>query len=229
MTKTIVVVGFGPGISAAVAERFGREGFAVALVARNAAKLADGVKAFEANGIKAMACPADASDPAKLRSALAKARELGPIGALHWNAFDGGAAGDLLASDASAVRGTFDVAIVGLLAAIQELLPDLKAAGDGAVLVTNGAFGENNPQIDALATRLKVMGLALANAAKHKLVGMLSEALKPSGVYVGEVMVAGLVKGTASDTGGATILASTIAEQFWALYRARGDVHARVS
>ena len=29
MSKTIVVVGFGPGISTAVAEQFGAEGFAV--------------------------------------------------------------------------------------------------------------------------------------------------------------------------------------------------------
>jgi NAD(P)-dependent dehydrogenase (short-subunit alcohol dehydrogenase family) len=229
MAKTIVVVGFGPGISTAVAEKFGREGFAVALVARNAARLAEGVKALEAKGITAVACPADASDPASIRGAIAKARALGPLGALHWNAFDGGIAGDLLATDPAGMRGTFDVAVVGLLAAVQEALPDLKAAKDGAVLVTNGAFGENNPQIDALATRMKVMGLALANAAKHKLVGLLAQALKPSGVYVGEVMVAGLVKGTASDTGGATISATTIAEQFWSLYRARSDAHARVS
>ena len=34
MSKTIVVVGFGPGISTAVADKFGAEGFSVALVAR---------------------------------------------------------------------------------------------------------------------------------------------------------------------------------------------------
>ena len=34
MSKTIVVVGFGPGISNAVAEKFGKQGFTVALVAR---------------------------------------------------------------------------------------------------------------------------------------------------------------------------------------------------
>jgi len=229
MAKTIVVVGFGPGISTAVAEKFGREGFAVALVARHAAKLAAGVKALEAKGIKAAACKADASDPAQVRGAIAKARALGPIGALHWNAFDNGIGGDLMVTDPTAVRGAFDVAIVGLLAAVQEALPDLKAAKDGAVLVTNGAFGENNPAIDAIAGRMKVMGLALANAAKHKLVGLLSQALSGDGVYVGEVMVAGLVKGTASDSGGATIQASTIADTFWKLYQGRSDTRARVA
>ena len=95
------------------------------------------------------------------------------------------------------MRGVFDVAVVGLLAAVQEALADLKSTARAPLLVTNGAFGEVNPQIDAMAVGMKVMGVALANAAKHKLVGLLSERLKGEGVYVGEVMVAGAVKGTA--------------------------------
>jgi NAD(P)-dependent dehydrogenase (short-subunit alcohol dehydrogenase family) len=50
MSKTIVICGYGPGISAAVAKRFGREKFQVALVARNAERLAAGVTALEAGG-----------------------------------------------------------------------------------------------------------------------------------------------------------------------------------
>jgi len=42
-----MVCGYGPGISHATAERFGAEGFAVALVGRTAARLADGVKRFQ--------------------------------------------------------------------------------------------------------------------------------------------------------------------------------------
>jgi NAD(P)-dependent dehydrogenase (short-subunit alcohol dehydrogenase family) len=45
MNKTVVVCGYGPGISNAVAERFGAEGFAVALAGRNAARVAAGAKA----------------------------------------------------------------------------------------------------------------------------------------------------------------------------------------
>ncbi len=36
---TIAIVGAGPGLGAAVARRFGREGFAVALISRDQAKL----------------------------------------------------------------------------------------------------------------------------------------------------------------------------------------------
>ncbi len=230
MAKTILVVGFGPGISTAVASKFGAAGFAVALVARNAERLAAGVAALKADGVTAAAFPADAGDPASLGAAIGKARsELGPITVIHWNAYGGAEAGDLMATDPVAVRGVFDVAVVGLLAAVQTALPDLKSTADGAVLVTNGAFGEMSPQMDALSVSLKTMGVSLANAAKAKLVGLLAQALKGEGVYVGEVMVAGMVKGRAWDSGGAGIEASAVADAFWDLYQARDQVRARVT
>ena len=83
MTKTILVCGYGPGISNAVAERFGREGFAVALAARNADRVSAGVKALEAKGIRAAGFPTDLGDPTAARALVGKVREtLGPITAL---------------------------------------------------------------------------------------------------------------------------------------------------
>ncbi len=231
MSKTIVIVGFGTGISTAVAEKFGAEGFSVAIVARNEAHLAAGVSALSAKGISAAAFAADASDPAAVRAALGKVRaKFGPIAVIHWNAYGGAEAGDLATTDPAAVRGVFDVAVIGLLAAVQEALPDLRNAKDGAVLVTNGAFGELSEQMDAYAVGMKAMGLALANAAKHKLVGLLAQRLKDDGVYVGEVMIAGVIKGTRFDSGASdAIKASTVANRFWELYRTRGETRARVT
>jgi len=229
MSKTIVVVGFGPGISTAVAEKFGAEAFAVALVGRTRERLDAGVQALAAKGVTAAAFTADAADPVSIRAAIAKARaELGPITVLHWNAFGGTEVKDLLAADPAGVGGVFDIAVAGLLAAVQEALPDLKSTAEGAVLVTNGAFGLVNPMMDALAISLKSVGVALANAAKHKLVGLLSEALKGDGVYVGEVMVAGVVKGTVWSSGEG-IEGAAIADAFWTLYQDRGEVRAQVS
>jgi NAD(P)-dependent dehydrogenase (short-subunit alcohol dehydrogenase family) len=230
MPKTIVVVGYGPGVSTAMAEKFGAEGFCVALVARNEAKLLAGVEALKANGITAGAFPADAGDPASIRGAIARARaELGPIGVIHWNAYSGAGFGDLLAVDPATLPNLFNVALVGLLSAVQEALPDLKAAGDGAVLVTNGAFGELNPMIDALALALGEVGVPIGNAAKAKLVGLLSARLKGDGVYVGEVTIAGVVKGTGPESPGIpTIEGATIADAFWRLYQARDEIRARV-
>jgi len=230
MSKIIAVVGYGPGISSAVAEKFGAEGFSVALVARSGERLAEAVRALGAKGVTAAAFPADAGDPSAIRAAIAKVRaELGAITVVHWNAISGRDAGDLLTADDAMVGAIFDVAVTGLLAAVQEALPALKSAKDSAVLVTNGAFGDDTPQMDGLAVGLKSMGVALANAAKRKLVGLLAQALAGEGIYVGEVTVAGIIKGTDWDDGSGNIEASRVADTFWSLYQARGDIRARVS
>ncbi len=227
MSKTIVVCGYGPGISTAVAERFGAEGFQVALVARRADNLAAGVAALEAKGVRAAAFPANLADPESARAVIGKVHEtLGPITVLQWTAYDGGA-GDMLTADEAAVRGVLDIAVTSLLAAVKAALPDLRREKDAAVLVTNGGLGMFDSSMDAAAAG-GAMGLGVANAAKHKLVGVLAQKLKPENVFVGEVMVFGLVKGTAFDGGTATIDARTIAEKFWDLYRSRTDVYARV-
>jgi NAD(P)-dependent dehydrogenase (short-subunit alcohol dehydrogenase family) len=229
MSKNIVVVGFGPGNGAAVAEKFGREGFSVGLVGRNEEHLATGVSALKSVGITAAAFPADAAEPAAIRAAIRSAHaELGPITVIHWNAYGGSDAGDLLTADPAAVHRIFDAAVFGLLAAAAEALPDLKSAGDGAILITNGGFGDLSPEMDEFAAAQNVMGIALANAAKNKLAGLLAQRLKGDGVYVGEVMIYGTVKGTPTASGNA-IDPTVVADRFWSLYQSRSELRARVS
>jgi NADP-dependent 3-hydroxy acid dehydrogenase YdfG len=227
MAKTIIVAGYGPGISQAVAEKFGSAGFSVALVARSAERLAEGVKRLEAKGLTAAAFPTDLSVPAAVKNLIADVRKsMPPIEALHWNAYSS-AAGDLLAADAAELHQAFDVALTGLLVAVQEALPDLKARR-GALLVTNGGLALSDPSIDDAAVKWKAMGLAVTNAAKHKLVGVLAKRLESEGVYVGEVMVKGTVKGTAWDDGSSTLEATTIANKFWDAFENRKETFASV-
>jgi NADP-dependent 3-hydroxy acid dehydrogenase YdfG len=228
MAKTIVVGGFGPGISTAVAARFGKEGFSVALVARNAERLQAGVKSLETHGIRASAFPADLADPAAIEALIGRVRaQLGPITVLHWNAY-AGVGGDLLSAKPAEIRSVFDIPVVGLLTALQASLPDLRAQKESALLVTNGGLGLFDAQVDALAVQWGAQGLAVANSAKHKLVGLLSAKLKSEGIYVGEVVVLSLVKGTQFDDGTATLQPSAIAEKFWQLYRGRSEVSVTI-
>jgi NADP-dependent 3-hydroxy acid dehydrogenase YdfG len=228
MAKTIIVGGFGPGISSAVAQRFGEAGFSLALVARSEDKLAAGVKTLTAKGFKAAAFPTDLGDPASIRSLVGKVRSaFGSIDVLHWNAYGGGA-GDLLTADVAAIRGVFDVAVTGLIAAVQESLPDLRKNKESAVLVTNGGLAYVDPKVEAMAVQWNAMGLAIANAAKHKLVALLAQKLKSEGIYVGEVIVLETVKGTAWDNGSAKLEASAIASRFWDLYTHRKEISVDV-
>jgi NAD(P)-dependent dehydrogenase (short-subunit alcohol dehydrogenase family) len=228
MKRTIVVCGHGPGISDAVARKFGREGFQVAIVARNAERIEKAAAGLKAAGIDAKAFPCDLGDANATRAMLAKVRStFGPITALQWTAYPG-SAGDLATAPLDELRGAMDVALFGLVAAVQEALPDLKSQ-KGAVLVTNGGLGLFDAKVDAMTVQFKAMGLGVANAAKHKLARLLHVRLAPEGVYVGEVMVTGTVKGTAWDQGNATIEPSAVADKFWQMFQSRSEATVTIS
>ena len=225
--STIIVAGYGPGISSSVAARFGKEGFSVALVARNEERLNEGVKALDAEGIKSKGFPTDVSDPAAIKTLVSDVkRAFGSVTAIAWNAYSD-AAGDLLKASAAEIKSIFDIPIVGLTTIVQETLADLKS-NKGAVLVTNGGFGLPDPHVDAAGVSFNAMGLSVTNAAKHKLVRLLHAKLKPEGIYVGEVMVLGTVKGTAFDSGNATVDPNEIAERFWQMYSARTEISTKI-
>jgi NAD(P)-dependent dehydrogenase (short-subunit alcohol dehydrogenase family) len=219
MSGVIVVGGYGPGISDSVARRFGREGFAVALVGRTEERLAKANASFEQQKIRAKPFRCDLGDTDAVRTMLARVRSsLGPISVVHWNAYAHGA-GDLTTSTPAELHAVFDVAVHGLVACVQDALPDLEKA-KGAVLVTGGGLAKEGA--DAIGVAFNAMGLALAKAAQHKLVGLLHHKLAPKGVYAGEVMVNGLVKGTTFDRGNATLDPDAIGELFFKSYRERG-------
>lgn len=222
MKRTIVVCGHGPGISDAVARKFGHEGLAVAIVARSADRLSSAATALERSGITAKAFACDLGDPDAVRKLIGDVRSsLGPIAVLHWNAY-AGSARDLTTAGTMELQAVLDVSVHGLIAAVQEALPDLKAE-KGAVLVTGGGLAFYDPKVDAMAVQWGSMGLAVGKAAQHKVVGLLHQKLEADGVYVGEVVVLGLVKGTAFDRGNGTLEPSAIADKFWELYQRRKE------
>jgi NAD(P)-dependent dehydrogenase (short-subunit alcohol dehydrogenase family) len=228
MSKTIIVCGYGPGISAAVARKFGSEGYRVALVSRSADKLDAGVRALSEAGVTAKAFPCDLADPDAVSRMVADVREqLGPVHTLHWNAYGGGG-GDLTTCSAADLRRTFDVGVTGAVIAVQSALPDLKAQG-GAVLITGGGFAFYSDPVDKMATQWNVMDVALVKAAQHKLTGLLHQKLAADGVFVGSVIVLGMVNGTAFDHAhdGSGLNPDDIAGAFWKLATERNEVSVK--
>jgi NAD(P)-dependent dehydrogenase (short-subunit alcohol dehydrogenase family) len=217
---TIIVCGHGPGISDAVARRFGRGGHPVAIVARSADRLTAAARALSADGIQAEAFPCDLTNVTAVRDLVGVVRDrLGPISIVHWNVYAGGA-GDLATGSLDELRTVLDCAVFGLVAAVQAALPDLKTQR-GSVLVTGGGLGAIDPKIDIMAVSWGVMGLAIGKAAQRKTVGLLYQRLSPDGVFVGEVIVTAPVKGTAFDRGNATLDPAVVADRFWELNERR--------
>jgi NADP-dependent 3-hydroxy acid dehydrogenase YdfG len=224
MSKTILVCGYGPGISDAVARKFGGEGFSVALVARRDDKVRAGAAALAEAGITAQGFACDLGDPAAVKKLVSDVRAaLGPITVIHYNAYPS-LAGDLTSCDPADVQAAMSVGVTGLVVAMQESLPDLRAQDGAAILVTGGGFALYSPQADAMIAQYGAMGLGLVKATQHKLVGVLNAKLKDDGVYVGEVMVLGMVKGTAFDSGHATIEPAAVADRFLEIYESRAEV-----
>ena len=219
MKHTIVICGYGPGISDAVARRFGKAGHPVAIVARNARRLAEGVAALKAQGIKAQAFMADLGDVAAVQRTIADVRAaMGSIGIVHWNAYSS-AEGDLLSITPADLSQSLAVRVVGYIAAVQASLADLEA-NQGAVLATSGVMAFYGSEIDTFAKDFGA--IAVSVAAQHKATGLLTETLTARGIYVGEVIVNGFVKGWEGvNQRGAVLESADIAEQFWELNATR--------
>jgi NAD(P)-dependent dehydrogenase (short-subunit alcohol dehydrogenase family) len=238
LKKTVIIIGFGPGVGTSAARKFGAEGFRVALIARSPEKLDAAVAALKANGIDAAGFAADAGHAEALRDAIRKAQsKFGPISVLLWNAFVVGSTGDLMKEDPAVWINMFSVVVIGLLAAVDELRDDLKAAGNGAVLVTNGASWELSPEVNGLVVELGLkypregaLPCAIGNAARHRLVGLLALILKSEGIYVGEVTTAGAINNTpTAELLGWGIDPDLIVEKLWSIYQAREEHYTRVA
>lgn len=93
MSSPLAVFGAGSGLGAALARRFGREGFRVALVARSADRLDALVQELAADGIEAAAFPSDLSHPANARTVVEAIREhFGRIDVVSYQPLPGGTA-----------------------------------------------------------------------------------------------------------------------------------------
>jgi NAD(P)-dependent dehydrogenase (short-subunit alcohol dehydrogenase family) len=203
MAKVCAVVGVGPGVGLAIARRFAAGGFDLALVARRA----EAVKALSAEvagGSKARAFPADASDVASLKRALATiATEMGPPEVLVYNAA-GVTPGAPSAVDGEQVVRDFRVSVIGALVAAQVVIPAMRAARRGTILFTGGGF--------AFEPLPAVASLGIGKAGIRNLAFSLAKELESEGIHVATVTIGGVVKaGTAFDP-------AAIAEEFWKLH-----------
>jgi NAD(P)-dependent dehydrogenase (short-subunit alcohol dehydrogenase family) len=225
----LLVVGYGPGNSHALARRFGAEGWAIALVGRTRERLADGARRLTDEGIAAHAFPGDASDPASIRSTIDRVREqLGAITAVAFTAYRPVVLADVLTAAPETIEEVFDIGVSGLLAVVQATVDDLRAAEGASVLVLNGALGIHDAAIDGFAITIGGDGVALESAAKSKLVGLLAERLRPAGVYVGELVINGSIKGSpyASAT---AIDPADVAQRLWDMAAVRTEVRTHIA
>ena len=118
-----------PGLGAALARRFAREGFAVGLVARHSTFIDDLAREIASAGGNAIAVVADVSRPAEVRSAVERVpSELGRIRVLLHNASS--SAGDgLFETTPEEFESSWRIATLGGFVFATEAALDMIAAG----------------------------------------------------------------------------------------------------
>jgi NADP-dependent 3-hydroxy acid dehydrogenase YdfG len=181
----LLVVGAGPGISAATARRLGTEGYAVGLVARREESLTELGSALRAEGVRVEWAAADAGDPVSLTAAVGSLMQLlGPVDVLLYNVSVGrqAAVPDLAPED---LLADLAAGVVGLQTAVRAVVPGMRDRGAGTVLVTGG--GSADRPVASMAT------LGVQKAALRALAEVQARALASEGLHVATATIRGIV------------------------------------
>jgi len=174
--RVCVVTGVGPGTGSALARRFAADGYRVALLARDAARL----EKLAAEVPDTHPYPVDVADLDALRAALGRVRaELGAPSVLLHNAVAGGF-GTFESVTPEAFEHRFRVNVTSLLVLAQELAPAMIEAGEGAIVVTGNT--------SAWRGKAAFAGFAPTKAAQRILAESLARTLGPKGVHVAYVV-----------------------------------------
>jgi len=175
--RVCLVTGVGPGTGAALVRRFAADGYRVAMLARDAARL----EALAAEVPGASAFAVDVGDLDALRATLAQVRaRLGAPRVLLHNAVAGGFGGFETVKPEE-LEQRFRVNVTSLLVLAQELAPAMIAAGGGAIVVTGNT--------SAWRGKADFAGFAPTKAAQRILAESLARSLGPRGVHVAYVVI----------------------------------------
>jgi NAD(P)-dependent dehydrogenase (short-subunit alcohol dehydrogenase family) len=181
MKPVCAVVGVGPGNGAALARRFAREGYRVALLARS--RETSDALATELGDARAYAC--DVADEASVKAAFATIRaELGEVDVVAYNAGSGtwGTIDDLTPQ---AFEASWRVNALGLFLVSQEVIPAMKAKGSGSIVVVGATASRRGmPRTTAFAP---------AKAAQRSLAEAMARHLWPLGIHVSLIILDGVV------------------------------------
>ena len=160
--KVAVVTGAGSGIGKAVAQAFGRDGYAVVLAGRRADALEAVAKSI---GAKALAVPTDVSDPASVAKLFAAATaKFGRIDVVFNNAGTG-APGTILLEDLTIEQwqNVVNVNLSGVFYCMQEAFRIMKTQTPrGGRIINNGSISAHAPRPNSApytSTKHAVTGL----------------------------------------------------------------------
>jgi short-subunit dehydrogenase len=228
--RSIAVFGAGPALGRAVALRYAREGYAVALVARRRAPLEQAVAELSGMGTTAHAVTADLSDIDTIPALAEQIR--GIVGDLDVLYYGAAADGFIPAVDLTPGRAKelTPLGVYAPLALVHAFLPAMLARGDGAILTAQGASAlHGTPHIAG--------GFALA--AQRNYLQCLHTEVAGQGIYVGGLYIGAAIENSrfhaereAARAAGVEIAElpdvdpALLADMLWAMHSAKDPAEA---
>ena len=214
--KVAAVLGVGPGLGAAVAQRFAREGFTVGLMARGEESLAAAREEVEGSGGTALAVTADATDAASVASAFDRVLE--ELGAPEVFVYNAGAfqMGGILELSPEQFDDCFRANCSGAFYGAQQVLPAMVERGRGTVILTGATA--------ALRGSTRFAALATGKFGLRALAQSMAREFGSQGIHVAHVIIDGQIntprlREAQPDREESTTLSpEAIAETYWQLH-----------
>ncbi|MBC7724980.1 MAG: SDR family NAD(P)-dependent oxidoreductase [Burkholderiaceae bacterium] len=186
---TIAIVGAGAGLGAAAARRFGAEGFSVALIARNQARVDTLADDLTREGIHAVGFTADVRDPASIAATLEHVAEtLGTIEVLQYSPLpQKNFMRPVMETTPADLVGPVEFSIYGPVAAVHQVVPGMRFLGEnrGTILFVNGG--------SAVTPGRGVTGTSIAFAGQAAYAQLLNEVLGEEGIQVSQLIIGGRI------------------------------------
>ena len=203
-------MGAGRGLGAAVARRFGTEGFEVALLSRSQERVDALAAELAAEGITAQGYAANVRDSASLSAALERAGEtLGPVEVLQYSPLPQKEfLRPVLETTPADLAGAVEFSVYGPVTAVHQVLQGMRFLRRGTVLFVNGG--------SAVRPNPHVAGTSIAFAGESAYAQMLHEALAPEGIHVGQLVIPGAIT-----PGHARTDPAVLADTLWAMHTQR--------
>ncbi len=182
MSKGVcVVVGVGPGNGAAIGARFAANGYRVALCARNTERLNE----IAENIRDSRAFYYDVKDIEASSGVFAQIRQqVGPVDVLIYNA-GAGAFANIDAATLESFQDAWEINCRGLFQTVKEVLPDMRAAGSGNIVIIGATA--------SIKGGANFAPFASAKAGQRGLAQSLARYLGPEKIHVSYVILDAVV------------------------------------
>jgi NAD(P)-dependent dehydrogenase (short-subunit alcohol dehydrogenase family) len=214
--KVAVILGAGPGLGAAIARRFRREGFAVGLMARREESLSAARKEIEDADGTVLAVETDATDVESVAQGFERVRER--VGDPEVFVYNAGAfqMGSILDLTPEQFDECFRANCSGALYGAQQVLPAMLEKGSGTIILTGATA--------SLRGSANFAALATGKFGLRALAQSMAREFGPQGIHMAHVVIDGQIdtpqlRELQPDREESTTLSpDAIAETYWQLH-----------